>query len=522
MTRSQVLMLWGMLAIGLVPGTGQTASAEDLAGRCKALGSADFSQVQDAPTQITETRLVEASGDIPRYCEVGGYVAPAVGFVIRLPTDRWNGKFMEIGCGGYCGTTAFIAECNDPLHRGYACIASNGGHNGGGNMWAYNSLSAEVDYGYRAPHVTALAGKALVARYYGRPASKSYFWGCSSGGRQALMQAQRFPWDFDGIIAACPSLGVPWHHLSHVWTHRVLFDKAGEPLLNESELELVHRAVIARCDMNDGLKDGLIGDPRACAFEPKSLFCATDARTECLTAKQVEAVSKVYGGPVTSKGQQVYFAGPLKGSEKTWLRGAVSFEQKLMRSFLEDEFRYSGFYPDAGPKWQVENFDFDRDYKRLGTSEGLYTAANPDLRRFRAAGNKLIIYIGWNDNAMPLSAVDYYETVERTMGGRVATQEFVRLFAIPGMEHCIGGDGASAVDWLSALEDWVESGQAPEQLIGAHVDGLSATMLPQFPLNPATVEFTRPIYPYPRVSRYSGRGDPKDAANFKSVNPEGP
>jgi len=289
-----------------------------------------------------------------------------VGFLLRLPTNNWNGKFIEQGCGGYCGNYRFITWCDNALRRGYTCIVSDGGHKSARDAkWAYNNLQAEIDLGFRAPHVTAIAGKAITERYYSQTPKKSYFMGCSTGGRQALMEAQRFPWDFDG--------------------------------------------------------------------------------------------------------------------------------------------------------WKPEDFDFDRDYKRLGIAEGLYAAGNPDLRKFKAAGGKLISYTGWNDAAgMPLAAADYYEIAEKALGGRAATQDFFRLFMLPGVDHCSGGDGAFAVDWLSYLEAWVEKHQAPDKIISSHVklDNHDEAYQLKFPLDPARIEFSRPVFPYPTRVQYSGYGDPKDAASF--------
>lgn len=535
MRMRQVLLLLSLLVVGLNLNSGraQVAPGNDAAARCLALRNADFSREPDAPTQIIEAKLV--SGDTLSYCQVSGYVTPNVGFLLRLPSTTWNGKFLELGCGGFCGSTDHIVECEGPLRRGYACIVSDNGHQSTilDAKWAYNNLQAEIDHAYRGAHVTALAGKAIVEHYYGQAPQQSYFSGCSTGGRQALMEAQRFPWDFDGILAGNPSLSVPGIYMHLLWANRAITDRAGEPLLGQADLETLHRAVVAKCDLNDGVKDGLIGDPRACAFDPTALRCTPRDQTGCLTPKQLDAVKKLYGGPMTSKGEHIYMPGPLPGSERTWLdsfRGPAS-NPRSQYNFAADAFRYSAFQPSPGPSWMPEAFDFDRDYQRLGMAEGLYAADNPDLRRFKAAGGKLLAFTGWNDAiGMPLPTVDYYETVEKTMGGRAATQEFFRLFVIPGMNHCTLGDGAFAVDWLSYLEAWVERGQAPQHVIGFHVkvDDLQLdhpNYLRQllrrleFPPDPTTVEFSRPAYPYPTVTNYLGRDNPKDAANFGPVAP---
>ena len=508
-------------------------SAALTATQCANLATVDFSATADAPTRIIATRSVEPSAVRPAYCEVNGYVAASVGFKLALPSERWNGKLMQLGCGGYCGTTEAGSttpfECDDMLRRGYACIVSDNGHrsNPRDAQWAYNNLQAEVDHAYRGVHVTALAGKAIVARHYGYAPGKTYFMGSSTGGRLGLMAAQRFPWDFDGIVAGVPSLSVARIHINLLWGNRVFTNAAGDPLLARADLDLLHDAVVTKCDLNDGVRDGLIGDPRACAFDPAELTCKS-SRTGCLSARQIDVVNKLYGGPVTTRGESVFLPGALKGSERTWtdwFNTQSPANPRLMRDFVREEFRYSAFDPDPGPGWQLDTFDFDRDPKRLGVMEALYAAVNPDLRQFRAAGGKLISFAGWSDaGGMPLHTIDYYESVERVTGSREATQNFFRLFVLPGMGHAYG-DGAFAVDWLAYLEAWVEQGRAPDQLLSFHVkmDDLDLTSgggraeiyrRMTFPLDPKLIEFSRPAYPYPIQAKYLGHGDPRSAESF--------
>ncbi|MBI4167079.1 MAG: tannase/feruloyl esterase family alpha/beta hydrolase [Acidobacteria bacterium] len=476
---------------------------------------------------MISTQLKDPSGDAVGYCEVTGYVAPSIGFLLRLPSDHWNGKFFETGCGGACGTFDWISRCAEPLRKGYACIVSDGGHKSTVNdlKWAYNNPQAPIDYLVRAPHVTALAGKAIVERYYNKAPQKSYFMGCSAGGIQALWETQRFPWDFDGIVAVGPALHTTGVIINALWANRALMGKTGEPVLGDTDLELLHQAVVAKCDMNDGIKDGVIGDPRACHFSPSELRCTSSKPNHCLTAEQIEAVEKIYGGPVTSKGEQIVRPAALKGSERTWPIWFGGSEHRPTTfpfyRFVGDWFRYSYFQPNPGPTWKTEDFDFDSDYKRLGMAEGM-DPVNPDLRRFKVAGGKLMVVTGWNDAIEgALRTVDYYETVEKIMGGRAETQDFFRLFVIPGMEHCGAGDGAFAVDYLSYLEAWVEKGEAPDHLVGSHLrlaDPAEAYN-PKFPLDPAKIEFSRPVYPYPTTAKYLGHGNPNDAANFGPAKP---
>jgi hypothetical protein len=499
-----------------------------LAERCQQLASVDLSRIEDAPTKINEATLV-GGGDtgVPSHCQVTGYVTPSVGFLLRLPLTEWNDKFLQMGCGGSCGSTTAMGAssgdftvCVDSVRKGYACVVSDNGHNGSGNLWAYNNPQAQVDHAYRGMHVTSLAAKAIVEQFFQRKPRLSYFWGCSTGGRQALIEAQLFPHDFDGIIAGCPSINYLSLAATALWNNRALVSPAGKLVLGEADIDILHQAVINACDMNDGLKDGLIGDPRACRFDPKELLCAGEKKSRCLTPSQVASVSRLYDGPSTSSGERIYFPGAMRGSEKTWL---VWFKNV---GYFSDLFRYMGFDPAVGPRWNPSDFDFDRDYKRLGIAESLYSGSNPDLRRFKAAGGKLLSFVGWNDaGGMALPAIDYYETVERVVGSRAATQSFFRLFAVPGMDHCGGGDGAFAIDWLGALEQWVEYDRAPDRLFSAHVrpedpqDRYEVKRL-KYPIDLKRIEYSRPVYPYPLRAHYLGSGDPDDASSFGPVAPE--
>jgi Tannase and feruloyl esterase len=498
------------------------------AADCKALESADFLDLPEAPTQVTEAKLVEPTDSAPGYCQVQGYVTPQVGFELRMPVANWNGKFLEIGCGGHCGNVGAIVAC--PLRKGYACITSDGGHKGteGDGLWGYNNLQAKVDWGYRAPHVVALAGKALTEHYYQRRPSKSYFIGGSTGGRQALQEAQRFPWDFDGIVAIAPPVDLSTIYMTFAWGARVSHDKDGKPLLGKEDLKLLTDAAVAKCDMDDGVKDGVIGDPLHCAFDPAELICKGQQTSGCLTSVQVEAVKKIYSGPINSKGKQLTLGGPVVGSELgewdkdprigwgfSYLGLGIDGVPGGYESLSTDGFRYLFFWPDPGPTWKLSDFDFDRDSRRMVIMQSLYDSSNPDLRRFKAAGGKVLVFQGLNDNSvLPRKTIDYYETVERTMGGRKETQSFCRLFILPGVGHGSGGSGADTIDYLTVLDAWVENDKVPDRLIAAHLKKHNWTEEPEFPLDPSQIQFTRPVYPYPTRAKYQGHGDPNDAANF--------
>lgn len=515
---------------------GGAAHAQAPAGTaaCQALMSRDFSHLQDAPLQLTEAHVVPAQGKTPAYCRVTGYVWPQVGIEMHLPLSTWNGKFMEVGDGGY-GGDMYLFLCEGPVRRGYACIASDMGHKGATTLglWGEDNLEAQADWGFRATHVTALAGRALVNASYAKPPSRSYMYGCSTGGYQGLVESQRFPWDFDGIVAIAPDAESEADiSMRQVWKFRQLLDSQGTPLFTTADLEVLHKAALEACDMDDGVRDGLISNPFGCRFDPGVLACKAGESRGCLNSAQIAATRNIYAGPHTTAGVPISTRGVLPGSEMDWGTDADASVE------VSQFFKYLLYRPAAGGSWRIQDFDFDHDYQRLGVG-AMYTDSNPDLRRFKAAGAKLLVAQGGYDGLeIPGAIFDYYETVERTMGGRAATMDFFRLFLVPGMRHCSAGDGAFAVDYLGYLEAWVEQGHAPDKMVGAHVETdyllrqtreeegsprdrvWTAAFHLAYPLDAdVPVTFTRPFYPYPAYAKYTGKGDSKDARNFVPVIP---
>ncbi len=312
------------VALGFIPCHVRGMSANAASIRCIDLAAADFSKIPEAPTHIAAAKVAAPDGALMDYCEVEGYVEPTVGFRLRLPLNQWNGKLIELGCGGACGTTddrspLYTFKCADPLRRGYACIVSDGGHKSSGleMQWADHNPPAVIEYLVRASHVTAIAGKAIAQRYYGQPPNLSYFLGCSAGGIQAMSEAQRFPSDFAGIVAGSPALHLAGNWTNWLWANRELTSASGEPLLRRADLEYLHQRVLAKCDLNDGLEDGLIGDPRQCDFIVADVQCTASQTDHCLTRRQVQAVERIYGGPTTSKGKPIERPIAMKGSERT-------------------------------------------------------------------------------------------------------------------------------------------------------------------------------------------------------------
>lgn len=469
--------------------------------QCEALAQSDFRQLRDAPTRVASSRYVNAVEKSVSYCEVHATIFPKIGIALQLPATKWNGKLLELGCGGFCGTVD-LEGCAEPLQRGYACVVSDMGHEdtGSANHWADYNMQALFDFANRAPHAALLAARAIVAGYYPQKMRRAYFMGCSTGGYLGMIEAQRFPWDFDGIIAGDPDMDEADLLMRELWVWRALRDADAKPLLQPADLHLLHQAALAACDMSDGVRDGIVGDPVGCPFRGGNLLCKRGQTSGCLTATQMAAVQRVYDGPTDSAGHPTSTRGPFPGSELYWLPDPPLDPAPNP----VDVGHYNVYVPSPGQHWIEGDFNFDQDYKRLGLG-ALYNDTNPDLRKFRAAGGKLLVYQGGNDVVELAAVYDYYEMVEKVMDGRVATQAFVRLFTVPGMTHCGGGEGADQIDYLTYLEDWVERGRPPDKMIGTHSENGKV--------------FSRPVFPYPKYARYIGSGDVNDARNFVPVSP---
>jgi feruloyl esterase len=525
----RVITAW-VLALALVMGMSPAFAADahsDAVARCNAMRGADLSDQPETPAHVIEAVIIKATEDVPEACVLDGTIAAAIGFKVALPLQGWNGKYFQGGCGGACGTTRLF-WCDEPLRRGYACASTDMGHRSSTADWSWagNDIQRKADFGYRATHLTALVGKALTARYFGKQPERAYFFGCSTGGRQGLIEAQDFPWDFDGIVAGAAPLDETGTALQLAWTVQANVDAQGKAMLDEASVRLLHAAVVAACDMNDGVADEVIGDPRKCHFDIEQLRCKSHASSSCLSAAQVGAARKIYSGPVDSKGLAIgHTGGAMLGSELYWLGDYVYGQGREPQylPFIESFMRYMAFDPAPGPRWKLSDLNVQQDVQRLGINEKLFNASNPDLRRFKAAGRKMIGFQGWGDTSVvPMQYVDYYETVTRTMGGAKATQDFYRFFTVPGMRHCSSdGAGGDTIDYLTALEQWVEQGKAPEALLGANFDWQGmATRAPVFPLPAARVRFTRPAFMYPATPVYQGKGDTRLAENFQPSKPE--
>lgn len=440
---------------------------------CTALSSV---AVRDG--RVVAATAVAAANGVPAYCRVVAALLPAINFELRLPLEGWNGKFFMAGCGGFCGRVdadrpGFTNGINHALRRGYAVSSMDSGHEGTAawdGRWALNNREAEIDWGHRAAHVTAVASKALVQAFYGTRARYAYFAGCSTGGRMASMEASRYPDDFDGIINGAPALDYTGLVASHLaWVIQANTDSFGRAILTPGAMKMVAEAVYAACDAVDGLTDGLIDDPRACRWNPRALECG-ERSSGCLSPAEVGVLEKWYGGSRDSRGRSLYPGGIPIGSEPywpLWLGGSPS----VGRRFADDFLRYMAFEDDPGAGMSALAFDFDRDPARLATMAAIYNADSPDLRAFQNRGGRMIIYHGWADPLVtPFKTLDYHARVTDRLGGPAHAKETVRLFMLPGYDHCGlqqgpgAGDAERDIDWLTALENWVEKGNPPETI----------------------------------------------------------
>jgi feruloyl esterase len=505
-----------VLLVGLPPLVTPPVARADAAADCAAVLSLAL-----LDTTITGAVLVPAAGELPEHCLVDGFVTTSgdatvptnqVNFRVGLPTT-WNGKFYFQGTGGFAGT---IGSLNAGLVRGYASASTDTGHQAGGRdaAWAFENRPKEIDYGHRGVHVSTAAAKSVAQAYYGQAPRHAYFQGCSNGGRQALMEAQRYPADFNGIVVGAPALDFTRLMIGFNWNEQAVL-ASPEAYVPATKMNLLAGAGLTDCDAKDGLVDGLIDDPRRCTFDPGVLLCTGADGPDCLTAGQVETIRKVYAGPSTSSGKPLFEGFPvghenLASGWQAWIVGAVppvlGPEGRLeypetpappaQWSFQEQFFRFMLF---NNPDYDWRSFDFDMDPALLVPLEEIFNATDPDLSAFKALGGKMIMWHGWADPALTaFRTIRYFNEVTRAIGNARKTDEFLRLFLAPGMHHCGGGPGPSSLDALTALERWVEEGTPPGRIIATH------------PMSGRT----RPLCPHPQVARYTGTGSIEDAASF--------
>jgi len=465
-------------------------------------------------TTITQAEIVAAAGNLPSYCRVDGHatsVGNEVNFRLGLP-GTWNGKFHFSGVGGLAGS---VGSLNGGLARGYASASTDTGHVSSDPTWGSNRAK-EIDYGHRGTHVAAVAAKALTTAYYARQPQHAYFEGCSNGGRQAMMEVQRYPEDFDGIIAGDPATGTPMQVGRAMMSQHLL--ASIENYLSPEKVELLSKATLDACDTTDGLKDGLIANPRLCPFKPETLKCTGPDGPACLTAGQVQTVKMIYDGLKLPNGE-MYTSGFPVGHEggttgwQAWMtgrtpatvqaNGTLEFSQKPSGFNLsEQNMRFLALDNDD-PSFSWRTVKFPQDLPRLRTMSDILSPLDPDLKPFKNRNGKIIIYHGLADPAISAyGTVDYYEKMMKAVGGQKEAEAFSRLYLVPGMHHCSGGPGPNSFEMLTVLENWVERGMAPSQVMASHSTNQK-------------VDRTRPLCPYPQVASYSGSGSIDEAANFR-------
>ena len=536
-----LLLLSCLSAFALAaPETAPTTNAQDEQS-CAALTRFNLQALPGGPAIISSAQIVDVPAGglehtrnsgyqgttarppspVHRYCDVTGYVAPQSKFELKLPLPAdWNHKFYFNACGGFCG--AVVRELpNFGLERGYASATGNGGHDsvpGFDGVWAANAPELQEDFGWRSNHVVTLIAKAITTRYYATSIRHSYMAGNSKGGQAVLMEAQRFPEDFDGLMPSAAVYDYTGRNtIASAWFAQGFSDGQGGSVLNAEVAQIVHKSVLEHCGAQAGVEEGLVTDPISCNWRPELIACRSgNTEPSCLTPQQVAAIKRLMSPATNSKGDVLYAYPYVSGTETQWIGwnyygepGGSATRVPPRLANMDLPAQHLGYLADETVRHNVDalTFNFDRDPATLARSRRIYDATSFDLRSFKARGGKILMWHGWADGAIvATSSIGYYEGVRKFMGGRDKTDDFFRLFLVPGVHHGGGGPGLTEFDALSALEDWVEKGQAPDKLIAGRVTN-------------GVIERTRPVYPYPILARYSGKGDPMQADSFVPFDP---
>lgn len=484
------------LAVVLLAAVAQQAPCEGLKSLSLPNTTITASEYVPAGPQRTG-RGGQAGAQLPAHCRVAATLKPSADSHIEMelwmPAENWNGKFLAVGNGGWAGNieTGAIAA---GLSRGYAAASNDTGHKGGSASFAVGHPEKLIDFGYRSMHEMAVQSKAIIQAFYKRAPQLSYYQGCSTGGRQGLMEAQRYPEDFDAIIAGAPVYNVIHLNIQSV-ARQVEMLKEPSRIIPQNKMTLFANAVVAACDAQDGVKDNIISDPRMCRFDPQTLSCKAGDAPDCLTPAQVESARKAYA-PIKTRNGELVYPGSSPGFETGY---RMPTPGAAMTPLFTDTPRYVG-RQDAN--WDVMTFDLDADLSLAMKNAGYIESTDPNLAKFKARGGKLLLYHGWADpGPAPENTVNYVSGVAQKLGG-ASQDDWMRLFLIPGMGHCRGGVGPDQADFLGAIERWREKGEAPAQIIATRPAGNGRT------------EMTRPLCPHPQVMKYKGSGSTDDAKNF--------
>lgn len=516
---------------------------------CEVLGSVDLAPVVGATVHGQKAAVLQTSKG--KFCKVTGQIAPAVSFEVDLPMEHWTQRFLLGGCGGLCGMThvgvSNAGACAPALNGEFVMAGDDMGHTGPMTGLAQGEFGKDpqkrIDFAYRANHVTALAAKALTAAFYGQAPKYSYFVGCSDGGREALMEAQRFPEDFDGISAGAPAaLFTVQNSFYHAWNVRGNQRADGTNILLQNRVGILHDAVIRHCDTLSGVKDGILEEPRACHFDPAWVQCPAGQgdTSHCLTAEETQAALRLYEGATDAAGHPYIIGGPLPGSELQWALPATAHGESMSNGIAASAIAYVIAAQVDEKAADLTRFRFDdASFVQISELAALYNAENTNLHPFQKRGGRLILWHGLADQSIsPLNTIAYYQGVQREMGLE-QTDSFLKFYVLPGVGHCGNGEGFPQVDFLSPLMAWTETGTAPaaiwtertaqgEEVMGPPSGGhgkpptggqIHVAPIPSQPYaRPnATATARRPVYPYPYMAQYIGSGDVNDARNYRPV-----
>jgi feruloyl esterase len=497
---------------------------------CSKLASIDITDIGGAGSAITSATVQNATvnGKTVAFCTVKGTLAPSNTFEVALPVSTWTQRFAELGCGGLCGNLSdptqqssfsFTYQCPLVQEGGFVTAATDMGHSGQDQTWA-SDPQKQADFAYRGQHITTLAAKKLIKAYYGQTQKYSYFIGCSDGGREALMAAQRYPTDYNGIVAGAPAAHFQIQNsLYHGWSVKsqsTTGTSTGNAILYADKATLLHTAVDAACGGGSGAADGLIADPRTCHFDPATIQCASNATStsNCLTAAEVTTAKAIYNGPTDATTGEYMLAGsPQYGSEANWIGVEVPNSNSTaapvpvtkLFSYTIVTGAYNLIFTGSPTMPTIDTFGYqDASFypTYLQANHPFIDATSPDLSAFNAAGGKLILWHGWADQHIsPLFTIQYYEAMQNTMGTS-AVDQFARLYLVPGVGHCGGGEGFPNIDLVTSITNWVEGAKVPNSVMAYQTDSSS------------NVTASRPVYPYPAVAKYTGSGDWHNGANF--------
>jgi Tannase and feruloyl esterase len=471
-----------------------------LAGSCEsllglALPHASVTTARIASTDLIPIPLLKGIPGDFSVCLVDLTAKPTADSLIKveiwLPTKGWNGKYMAVGNGGWSGAIRRPAMI-EALRHGYATSSTDTGHEGSSASFALGHPEKLIDYAYRSEHEMAALSKAIIAEYYDKPQRLSYWKGCSAGGKQGLMEAQQYPADFDGIIAGSPAANWTGRATQAIWSAQAVHSNEAS-YIPPAKYPAIHQAVLAACDKLDGVEDGVLENPRRCTFDPQVLACTGADGPQCLTPLQVDAARKIYSPSVNPRTHQPLYSGLEKGSELGW----ATWAGPKPLSIALDYFRFVVF---ENPAWDFRTLNFDDDIARAEALDAhRINATDPNLAPYFQRGGKLIQYHGWNDPQIsPGNSVAYYESVLAKLG---SVADSYRLFMVPGMAHCGGGEGPNNFDMIDALEKWVEAKQAPERITA-------------YRMHESKPVRARPLCPYPQVAVYKSSGSPDEAGNF--------